>query len=245
MARQNRANRPNPRNFRIAFAKKYREGVVHNCSRERPSKHGKMAEDSHIEPAIDRGLPKGSVLSASAAAAAGLRPIDRFNSDERLSRIVPHTDTGAVASYCSRFARDFLDANLYFCSAKFTVARGGKVKAIDEAFREAESWYATAIANFAERHQIEFPLAYMEIHVKVTHQFAGRLLRLVRLYDRLFASTMFCNAAGSVSGSEREDTLRRAAKLISQIHLLCIPGNDKFAPDGSRLSTQASSAYKD
>lgn len=206
-----------------------------------------MAEESHTETAIEPGLPRGSVISGtdSAAAAAGLRRIDKFNSDGRLSRIVPHTDTGAVASYCSRFARDFLDANLYFCSAKFTVARGGKVKALDEAFREAESWYATALADFAERHQIEFPLAYMEIPVKLTHQFAGRLLRLVRLYDRLFASTMFCNAAGSVSGAEREEVLRRAAKLVSQIHILCIPDNDKFAQDGSRVPQKASGSTKE
>jgi len=206
-----------------------------------------MSEDSQIAAALLLGGTQHAEpdVGSASSATSGLRPIERFNSDERLSRIVPHTDSGAVASYCSRFARDFLDANLYFCSAKFTVARGGKVKALDEAFREAEAWFDAIVRNFTDRHQIEFPLAYIDIPVKITHQFAGRFLRLVRMYDRLFAATLFCSAAGSVSGSEREAVLQLAAKQISNIHLLCIPDNDKYAPDGTRLAQQPQNALKD
>lgn len=206
-----------------------------------------MSEDTQIAaaPHPDATQHADADVRTDRIAASGLRPIERFNSDERLSRIVPQTDSGALASYCSKFARDFLDANLYYCSAKFTVARGGKVKALDEAFREAEAWFDAMVRSFSERHQIEFALAYIDIPVKITHQFAGRLLRLVRMYDRLFAATLFCSAAGSVSGSEREDVLQRAARQISHIHLLCIPDNDKYAPDGARLAQQQPNALKD
>ncbi|SPK77490.1 conserved protein of unknown function (plasmid) [Cupriavidus taiwanensis] len=196
-----------------------------------------MSAELPIAAAHPPGTPEHTSADAgtTSPAAAGLRPIERFNSDERLSRIVPQTDAGAVASYCSKFARDFLGAHLYFCSAKFTVARGGKVKALDDAFREAEAWFDAMMGSFTDRHQIEFALAYIDIPVKITHQFAGRLLRLVRKYDRLFAATLFCSAAGSVSSTEREEVMQLAAKRIAGIHLLCIPDNDKYAADGTRL----------
>ncbi|CAG2159764.1 hypothetical protein [Cupriavidus numazuensis] len=206
-----------------------------------------MSEDLKVEATIaqssNRNGEGGNARSGQSQASTGLRPIDRFNSDERIARIVPDTDAGAVASYCSRFARDFLDANLYFCSAKFTVARGGKVKALDQAFRDAEAWFEVALADFSERKQFEFPLAYLDVPVKVTHQLAGRLLRTVRLYDRLFAATTFCTAAGSVTGEERENVLINAAKQLSQIHLLCIPDNDRFDRDGNR--TQSANESKE
>lgn len=171
----------------------------------------------------------------------GPRQIERFNSDDRIARIIPDTETGALAFYCSNFARDFLDANFLFCSAKFTVARGGKVKALDSAFRNAEAWFEATLLEYEGRHQIQFALAYREIPVPITHPLAGRLLRLVRHYDKLFAATLFCSAAHSVSGQEREQILITASKQISSIHLLCIPNNERYAKDGSRADNSGPS----
>lgn len=168
------------------------------------------------------------------SARSGLKPIERFNSDDRVSRIVPDTASGALAQYCSKFARDFLDANFYFCSAKFSVARHGKLKAIDAAFRETEDWFQRAGDWIAQRNQVEFALAYEEVPVSLTHPLAGRLLRLVRQYDRFFANTLFSQAARSISGSERDTNLQIARKRISMIHQLCMPDTDRFHPDGTR-----------
>ncbi|WP_231586613.1 hypothetical protein [Cupriavidus basilensis] len=183
---------------------------------------------------VDEG-ESGQGASAGSPKDGGLRTIERFNSDDRIARIVPDTATGAIATYYSTFARDFLDANFYFCSAKFSVGRGGKVKALDIAFREAEDWFEASLADWEARNQIQFAVASREIQVQITHPLAGRLLRLVRQYDRLFSVSLFCSAARSVSGSEREQILNAAARRISQIHRLCMPDNDKYAPDGSRL----------
>ncbi|WP_155887951.1 AcaB family transcriptional regulator [Cupriavidus sp. WS] len=183
------------------------------------------------------GRGSGQVAGDAPPKDGGLRTIERFNSDDRIARIVPDTAAGATATYYSTFARDFLDANFYYCSAKFSVGRGGKVKALDLAFREAEDWFESSLADWEVRNQIQFAVASREIPVKITHPLAGRLLRLIRQYDRLFSISLFCSAARSVSGTEREQVLSAAARQISRIHRLCIPDNDKYAPDGSRLPT--------
>lgn len=168
---------------------------------------------------------------------SGLRPIERLNSEERLSRLTPSTASATKHSYCSKFARDFLDAHFYFCSAKFVVARGGKVKALDDAFREADQWFSSALDWIASTDQLEIPLFYEEKEVQVSHSLSGRLLRLLMQYDKIFAQTLYSINCGSISSDARETTTRIAAKRINAIHQLCIPDADKFAPDGSLLNS--------
>lgn len=170
----------------------------------------------------------------------GLRPIERLNSEERLSRLTPATASATHHEYCSKFARDFLDAHFYYCSSKFVVARAGKVKALDEAFREAEGWFSKALEWIAERDQIEIPLFYEKREVQVSHSFAGRLLRLLMQYDRIFAETLYSLNCGSITPDARETTTVIAAKRIKAIQQLCIPDTDKFAPDGTLLNSSRS-----
>ncbi|MFJ4291300.1 hypothetical protein ACIP1U_16175 [Cupriavidus sp. NPDC089707] len=172
--------------------------------------------------------------------ASGLRPIERHNSEERLSRLTPTTASATLHAYYSKFARDFLDAHFYYCSAKFVVARDGKVKALDEAFRAAEHWYGSALGWLATTDQIEIPLVYEEKEVKVSHSFAGRLLRLLMQFDRIFAETLYSQECGSISPDERTTTIQIASKRINAIHQLCIPDTEKFEPDGTLISSHRS-----
>jgi len=172
--------------------------------------------------------------------ATGLRPIERLNSEERLSRLTPATASATNHEYCSKFARDFLDAHFYFCSSKFVVARGGKVKALDEAFRDAEAWYAKALEWIGNKDQVEIPLFYESREVQVSHSFAGRLLRLLMQYDRLFAETLYGLNCESIPADARENTTAVAAKRIKAIQQLCIPDTDKFAPAGTLLNSSRS-----
>ncbi|PMY02030.1 hypothetical protein, partial [Pseudomonas sp. GW460-13] len=71
----------------------------------------------------------------------GLKPITRLISADRISRIVPETATKVEVSFSSVFTRRFLHDDYNFVASKCSVARGGKVKALDEAFREAEIWF--------------------------------------------------------------------------------------------------------
>lgn len=170
----------------------------------------------------------------------GLRPIERLNSEERLSRLTPATASATHHSYCSKFARDFLDAHFYYCSSKFVVARGGKVKALDEAFREAETWFSGALEWIAGTEQIEIPLFYEEKEVQVSHSFAGRLLRLLMQYDKIFADTLYSLNCGSITTSQRETTTQIAGKRINAIHQICIPDTDRFSQDGALLNSSRS-----
>lgn len=200
-------------------------GCVRQFQPERASeKHEKMAEQ---DP------PKKS--------ASGLKPIERHNSEERLSRLTPTTASATLHAYCSKFARDFLDAHFYYASSKFVVARGGKVKALDEAFRDAEEWYGSALSWLSTTDQVEIPLFYEEKEVKVSHSFAGRLLRLLMQFDRIFVETLYSQECGSISPDQRATTIQIAAKRITAIHQLCIPDTDKFDPDGALISSHRSS----
>ncbi|WP_240805051.1 hypothetical protein [Cupriavidus oxalaticus] len=224
--RKSVAKNAKARQFAIAFKVIGCPVVSDNFTlRERFREHEKMAEqDPPKKPA------------------SGLKPIERHNSEERLSRLTPTTASATLHAYCSKFARDFLDAHFYFCSSKFVVARGGKVKALDEAFRDAEEWYAGALSWLSTTDQIEIPLFYEEKEVKVSHSFAGRLLRLLMQFDRIFLETLYSQECGSISADQRTTTIEIAAKRITAIHQLCIPDTDKFDADGTLISSHRSSS---
>ncbi|MGN8554323.1 UNVERIFIED_CONTAM: hypothetical protein OHV15_17225 [Microbacterium sp. SLM126] len=88
--------------------------------------------------------------------------------------------------------------------------------------------------------QVEIPLFYESREVQVSHSFAGRLLRLLMQYDRLFAETLYGLNCESIPADARENTTAVAAKRIKAIQQLCIPDTDKFAPDGTLLNSSRS-----
>src|ERR1700744_4170400 len=87
------------------------------------------------------------------SAGSGLKPIERLTGDARLERIVPNTIATYSLPYHSEFFREFIHDHWSFCAAKFTVARRGKVKALDVAFREADEWFKLSLAWIAGKSQ--------------------------------------------------------------------------------------------
>jgi len=168
--------------------------------------------------------------------AAGLRPILRLGSDGRLAKIVPETDSRAVVIYCSTFVRDFVARDFNFCAAKFTVARGGKLRALDSVFREAEDGFAKALGWLEHRPSLDLPLITDRQDIEIKHPLAGRLVRLLNQHDRIFTSSLFAMAAGSISSTDRSNAIEHASRRLSLIHAICMPDNDQFAEDGSRLN---------
>lgn len=198
-----------------------------------------IAKQPEIYPADLPQSPPDAVQAApteSAAPDTGLKPLTRLISEDRVSRIVPETATNVEVMFSSVFTRRFLHDDYNFCAAKCSVARGGKVKALDEAFREAEEWFARVTEWLASKNQLEFSVGYETVSLEVPNALAGRLVRLLYQYDKLSSATLFATVGRSISGTERDTQLDIAGRRINLIHALCIPDNDRFADDGSRLS---------
>ncbi|TPQ30620.1 hypothetical protein [Cupriavidus pinatubonensis] len=168
--------------------------------------------------------------------AAGLRPIARLGSDERLARIQPETDSRAVITYCSTYVRDFVARDYNYCAAKFTLARGGKLKALDLAFREAEEAFAKALSWLESRPSLDIHLLTDKQSVELKHPLSGRLVRLLNQHDRIFSLSLCAMTAGGISPQDRDNATEHASRRISLIHAACMPDNDQFAPDGTRIS---------
>ncbi|KAF7962402.1 hypothetical protein AWV80_22175 [Cupriavidus sp. UYMU48A] len=115
------------------------------------------------------------------------------------------------------------------------MARDGKVRALDEAFREAEEWFGRVNEWLLWKNQLEFAIGYESVVLEVPNALAGRLLRLLNQYDKLSSATLFAQIGRSISGTERDTQLDIASRRINVIHALCIPDNDRFADDGSRI----------
>lgn len=190
-------------------------------------------------PDYDGSVPSPDDNSNDDAArrkAAGLRPILRLGSDGRLAKIVPETDSHAVVIYCSTFVRDFVARDFNFCAAKFTVARAGKLRALDTVFREAEDGFAKALGWLERRPSLEIPLVTDQHDIEIKHPLAGRLVRLLNQHDRIFTLSLFAMAADGISAADRSNAIEHASRRISLIHAICMPDNDQFAEDGSRLN---------
>jgi hypothetical protein len=183
----------------------------------------------------DAGDAPSPANSAPYATATGLKPIERLTSDSRIARIIPDSDASTLLEYCSLFARTFIRSDYNFCAAKVTVARGGKVKALDNAFREADTWLTKAIAWVEKHNSRPLVLPRESIELKVTHPLAGRLVRCLTQYDRLFARSLEALLSGKIETEGRENILANAEKRIRHIVFVCAPDNDEFDFDGTRL----------
>lgn len=166
---------------------------------------------------------------------SGLRRLDRLTNDSRLARI--HADTLAKTelAYHSGFAREFLRGDFNFAAAKMTVARGGKLIAIESEFRVAEGWFRKAMAwanELPKRQTATYPEI---VTLEIKHAMSGRLVRLLTIYDQLFLLTMGALIARSLGSEARQSTLDAAQTRIRKIAYLCIFDNDRFAPEGVLL----------
>jgi hypothetical protein len=168
---------------------------------------------------------------------SGLKPIDRLTGDSRLERIIPNTIATYSLPYHSQFVRGFIHDHWSFCAAKLTVARRGKVKALDIAFRDADDWFKASLAWIAGKSQRKVHLQADTFDLNVTHPYCGNLMRLMTNYDKLSAATLFALVSLSISTDERASKLEDGQQRFKRIHTLCEPDTSLFNDDGSRVST--------
>jgi hypothetical protein len=168
-------------------------------------------------------------------ASGGLRPIKRLTSDDRLARINPETLAKTELHYYSAFAREFVRSDYNFCAAKMTLARGGKLLALEAEFRKSEAFFRKAFGWANRLHGRSVHLDPEAVTLEIKHPLSGRLVRLLTIYDQLFLKTMEALVARTVMAHDRKAALDSAEARIRQIPFLCIPDNDRYASEGFLL----------
>ena len=181
-------------------------------------------------------MQTGSPAPVSQSSGTGLKPIARLTSDSRIDRIIPESNARTVLRYSSQFARDFIRSDYNFCASKMAVARKGKVRALDAALRETSEWLTKAIAWVEKHNARELRMEYQEIELTITRPLAGSLVRCLTQYDRLWVRTLEVQFARKFETDDaREIALANAEKRIRHIRHVCIPDNDQYAADGTRI----------
>ena len=165
---------------------------------------------------------------ASAASAA-------TSATSAVRRIHPETLAKTELHYYSAFAREFVRSDYNFCAAKMTVARGGKLFALEAEFRNAETFFRKALKWANRLHGRNTSLDPETVTLEIKHPLSGRLVRLLTIYDQLFLKTMEALVARTVMPHERKAALDSAQARIRQIPFLCIPDNDRYAAEGVLL----------
>ncbi|AME28635.1 hypothetical protein [Burkholderia sp. PAMC 26561] len=179
-------------------------------------------------PAIPAASPNAEIES-------GLKPLARLTSDDRIARIIPDTHAQTELQYYSKFAREFLRAHYYFCSAKMSVARGGKRIAIEEEFRVADEWFKRALAQTNKLPRRNLGMKPKSVTVEMKNALSGRLVRLLSIYDVIFLRTLEGLFLGVVSAHQRQSALAAAEARLHQFPFICIPDSDRYAPEGVLL----------
>ncbi|AQH05495.1 DUF1845 domain-containing protein (plasmid) [Burkholderia sp. KK1] len=185
--------------------------------------------------APDEDPKQTPALGNESGAQTGLRPLNRLTNDSRLARINGDTLAKTELPYYSLFAREFLRADFNFAAAKMTVARGGKLIAIESEFRTAEAFMKKALAWAGKFPGRRAPTPPEMVTLEIKHAMSGRLVRLLSMYDQLFLKTMEALMARTMTAQVRQSALEAAEARINQIPFLCMPDNDRFAPEGVLL----------
>ncbi|CAE6837147.1 hypothetical protein R69658_06556 [Paraburkholderia aspalathi] len=201
---------------------------------ELPSDPDRPADSDDARPALALAASSAEPVPPAPPASSGLKPIARLTSDSRVARIVPESDAVTVLLYSSQFARDFIRSDYNFCAAKIAVARGGKVRALETALRDAANWFRKT-NEWISRHDargIELP--HETIELIITRPLAGLLVRCLTLFDRVFVGTLEALLAEKISSTDRANILTNAEKRIKHIVQVCMPDNDQYDFDGER-----------
>ncbi|MFX1670874.1 DUF1845 domain-containing protein [Paraburkholderia sp. A2WS-5] len=180
------------------------------------------------------GVPDAPAALALVASATGLKPIERLTSDTRYAKIIPDAAQTTLLRYSSLFVRAFIRSDYNFCATKISVARDGKLRALDQAMRETGEWFRKANDWIEQLGARTLPRPFETIELEVKRPLAGQLVRCLTQYERLFERA-FSARAGQVLSDERcTAMLANAEKKLNRIVQLCIPDNEEYEPDGSR-----------
>ncbi|WP_438396973.1 DUF1845 domain-containing protein [Caballeronia sp. DA-9] len=191
-------------------------------------------------PAVPQETPEDNVPATPEASpygpiGSGLKPLARLTSDDRIARIIPDTHAQTELAYYSEFAREFLRAHYNFCSAKMSVARGGKRAAIENEFRVADEWFKRALAQTNKLPRRNLGIKPESVTLEMKNALSGRLVRLLSIYDVIFLRTLEGLLLGVVSGHQRKSALDAAEARLKQFPFICQPDNDRYAPEGVLL----------
>jgi len=165
---------------------------------------------------------------------SGLKPIERLTSDTRIARINPESDTTTVLRYSSQFARDYIRSDYNFCAAKIAVARGGKVRALENALRETAEWLRKTDGWLARHELRAIDMPHEEIELVVTRPLAGLLVRCLTQFDRIFGKSLAAVVMGKITPEARARMLSNAERRLKHIVQVCMPDNDQYEFDGER-----------
>lgn len=180
------------------------------------------------------GVPDAPATLILVPSGTGLKPIERLTSDTRYAKIVPDSAQMTRLNYSSLFVRTFIRSDYNFCATKISVARDGKLRALDQAMRETSEWFTKADAWIEQLGARTLPRPFETIDLEVKRPLTGRLVRCLTQYERLFARAFSARAAQVLSEERCAAMLANAEKKLNRIVQLCIPDNDEYASDGSR-----------
>ena len=184
--------------------------------------------------AAQGGAPDAPAPLTAVPSGTGLKPIERLTSDTRYEKIIPDSAQATTLKYSSIFVRTFLRSDYNFCASKISVARDGKLRALDQAIRETGEWFTKAIVWTEQLGARQIPRRYETIELEVKRPLAGQLVRCLTQYERLFARAWSAHASHLLSQERCTATLTNAEKKLKHIVQVCIPDNEEYDFDGAR-----------
>ncbi|WP_321817901.1 MULTISPECIES: DUF1845 domain-containing protein [unclassified Paraburkholderia] len=183
---------------------------------------------------VPAGTPSPSAPLAAVPSGTGLKPIERLTSDDRYAKIIPDSDRLTELRYSTQFTRDFVRSDYNFCAAKISVARGGKLRALDVALRETSGWLTKAVPWVEQHGARHLPWPSETIMLDVKRPLAGQLVRCLSLYERLYKRTLEARNEHKLMPERCAAMLANAEKKIKHIVQVCRPDNDEYEFDGTR-----------
>ena len=183
---------------------------------------------------VRTGTPSPSAPLVAVPSGTGLKPIERLTSDTRYAKIIPDSERLTELRYSSQFTRDFVRSDYNFCAAKISVARGGKLRALDVACRETSAWLSKAVTWVEEHGAHQFPWPYEIVQLDVKRPLAGQLVRCLLLYERLHKRTQEARNEHKLLPERCAAMLANAEKKIKHIVQVCMPDNEEYEFDGTR-----------
>lgn len=235
-------NTGNGGRYRAAFAPTSLKKRTDNDIRERPHPKNTMAAVLETAPQPDEpagdaapgGTPSAPAPLSAVPSGTGLKPIERLTSDTRYAKIIPEADQLTELHYSSMFTRSFVRSDYNFCASKISVARGGKLRALDISLRETSEWFSKAIAWVEQYSARTLPWPYETVLLDVKRPLAGQLVRCLSQYERLYKRAQESRREHKLSDERCAGMIANAEKKLKHIVQVCIPDNDQYEFDGTR-----------
>jgi hypothetical protein len=193
-----------------------------------------LPDESNGQP-----LPDGTPTTtppplAPVPSGTGLKPIERLTSDSRYAKIIPDSEQLTELRYSSQFVRDFVRSDFNFCASKISVARGGKLRALDVTVRETSGWLSKCVPWVENHGARQLPWPSETIMLEVKRPLAGQLVRCLSLYERLYKRTQEAKNERKLTPERCAAMLANAEKKLKHIVQVCMPDNDQYDFDGTR-----------